>query len=299
MQTPHDKFFKRSMNRKEIAEGFLKEYLPPGLLAQIDLETLELEKDSFVDEELEEHFSDMVYKAKLGEKESYLCFLLEHKSYPYSNITLQLLRYMLKIWNLKDEQDTEQLPLIVPMLIYHGKNEWNIGLKLSDIVEAVPKEAEDYLPDFKYILFDLSDYSKENIKGAGQMRVFVDVLSAVFRDDFEVNLYDAIKVLKELEEQDKALDYFQTIVRYIIEADVVDADLKAVEKIATQVSKEKGAEVMSIAEELRAEGKKEGKKEERRKLAKKFLDVLDVETIAEKTGLDVEEVNKLKKDVEH
>ena len=88
---------------------------------------------------------------------------------------LQLLKYMLRIWKLKKEQGIKKLPLIVPLLIYHGRTEWNVGLRLSDIIEEVPSEAKEYLPDFKYVLFDLSQYSREEIKGTGQMRVFLDV----------------------------------------------------------------------------------------------------------------------------
>ncbi len=39
------------------------------------------------------------------------------------------------------------------------------------------------------------------------------------------------------------------------------------------------------------------RREERRRLAKKLLDILDIETIAEKTGLSIEEVKKLKEEI--
>ena len=77
MQTPHDKFFKKSISYKETAQGFLENYLPQNLLNKIDLTTLEIIKDSFTDDELEEYFSDTIYKADLEGKESYLCFLFE------------------------------------------------------------------------------------------------------------------------------------------------------------------------------------------------------------------------------
>ena len=47
-------------------------------------------------------------------------------------------------------------------------------------------------------------------------------------------------------------------------------------------------------QEGRQQGKQEGKKEERIKNAKSLLDVLDVETIAEKFEMTVEEVAALK-----
>ncbi len=45
--------------------------------------------------------------------------------------------------------------------------------------------------------------------------------------------------------------------------------------------------------EGRAEGKKEGRKDEKKELAKKLLDVLDIQTVSEKTGLTEEEIETL------
>ena len=51
---------------------------------------------------------------------------------------------------------------------------------------------------------------------------------------------------------------------------------------------------IDVAKEVwQEEAKQEGRKEERKELAKSLLDVLDIETIAKKTGLTVEEVNAL------
>ena len=47
-------------------------------------------------------------------------------------------------------------------------------------------------------------------------------------------------------------------------------------------------------EEGRKEGKEEGRKEEKLEMAQKLLDVLDIETIAIKTGLSIEQIKKLK-----
>ena len=49
-----------------------------------------------------------------------------------------------------------------------------------------------------------------------------------------------------------------------------------------------------LKEEGKEEGLKEGEKKKALEIAKSLLDVLDVETISLKTGLSVEEINKLK-----
>ena len=47
--------------------------------------------------------------------------------------------------------------------------------------------------------------------------------------------------------------------------------------------------------EGKKEGRKEGKKEEKIAIAKNLLDILDIETIAEKTGLNIEQVKLISK----
>ena len=50
IQNPHDKFFKETFSKVEVARDFIKNYLPESVLAVIDLETLEIQKDSFINE---------------------------------------------------------------------------------------------------------------------------------------------------------------------------------------------------------------------------------------------------------
>ena len=59
---------------------------------------MELSKDSFVDKELNEQFSDLLYKVSLRDGPSINVYvMLEHKSFPEPLIAFYLLRYMVKI----------------------------------------------------------------------------------------------------------------------------------------------------------------------------------------------------------
>ena len=101
---------------------------------------MELEKDTMIEEELKDVFSDLIYKVSLNGKDAYLYFLFEHKSYPYKKIALQLLKYIRSIWELKMKQgEKEKLPLIIPLVFYHGRLKWNIGLRLSDLLDDIPE----------------------------------------------------------------------------------------------------------------------------------------------------------------
>ena len=64
-QTPHDSFFKETIGKVEVAEDFLNNYLPEGIRNIVDTRTLEPQKDSFIDKELNETFADMLFKANI------------------------------------------------------------------------------------------------------------------------------------------------------------------------------------------------------------------------------------------
>ena len=102
----HDTFFRETMSHKEVAADFLANYLPDKVLEHIQLDTLTITKDSFVSEEQAEYSSDLLYHVKFtGNRLGLIYFLFEHKSYPDRFVVLQLLRYIIEIWELFRKQN--------------------------------------------------------------------------------------------------------------------------------------------------------------------------------------------------
>ena len=62
---PHDKLFRKTYGEKENARSFLTGYLPGQVLKLLDLSTLEISKDSFIEKELADYYSDMLYQVML------------------------------------------------------------------------------------------------------------------------------------------------------------------------------------------------------------------------------------------
>ncbi len=74
---------------------------------------------------------------------------------------------MVEIWNAKIEK-TNQLPVIIPLVVYHGKDGWNIKPTLEEMIsgyEELPRDVRAHIPNYKYLLYDLSGYTDEQIKG--------------------------------------------------------------------------------------------------------------------------------------
>jgi len=267
IQNPHDRFFKETFSNLEVARDFMENYLPEPILKIVDLNDLEIQSGSHVDEELSEVFSDMLFKTTINQRDGYLYFLFEHKSYPDRLVALQLLTYMVRIWNQKvNRENNTQIPVIIPMLIYHGKTQWNIGPMLSDLImefNTLPEEVKQMTPDYRYQIYDLSQFSDEAIKGNAKLTITLSILRDIFKKssyEFLETIYNAAKALEELEEKETGIQYFETCMRYILTSgpqlskDQLDIVIKQLE-----VTYKKGSEVtMTLAEVLREEGFEEG-----------------------------------------
>lgn len=259
INNPHDLIFKETMGDIDVFKDFILNYLPEEVISKIDLNNIQIVKDSFVEKELKEIFSDLLYKTTINDQEGYIYFLFEHKSYPHKLITIQLLKYILNIWELMVKQEkTEKLPVIVPLVIYHGKRKWTIGSKLLDIVREVSEDFEKYIPDYQYILYDISAFTDDQIKGELKLRIFLELLGHIFKDDFEYKLKEILKLLDELAKTKTDIEYFESVIRYIMSAKD-DLSLSKLKKTVKKISIERSEEVMTIAEKLRKEGKLEGK----------------------------------------
>jgi predicted transposase/invertase (TIGR01784 family) len=256
LNNPHDRFFREVFSRREIAVDFVRHYLPPEVIAHFETATLSIIKDSFVDSDLQEHFSDLLYQTRLKDGgKAYIYVLFEHKSYPEPWVALQLLRYMVRVWEqvLKQEK-AGHLPSIVPVVVYHGAEDWKIDRHFRSLF--VDRLAfAGYIPDFRYQLCDLSDYSDEEIVGEVTLRVTLLILKHIFDGNLGERLPEISSLLRELAQARSALKYLEVVLRYLTAA-------------ATQLDKEELQQMIentfpqplpgSLAEEWIGQGVEQG-----------------------------------------
>jgi len=116
--TPHDRYFRETFGRVEIARDFLRHHLPTALLDAVDLATLEVCPDTHVAEDLREDCSDLVYRLGFGESELHVYLLFEHKSRPEHWTLLQLLRYVVAAGEQyrKQHPQARHLPSVYPLV---------------------------------------------------------------------------------------------------------------------------------------------------------------------------------------
>ena len=253
-----------------MTRDFIENYLPESILKMVDLSELEIQSGSHVDEELSELFSDILFRTKINQREGYLYFLFEHKSYPDRMVALQLLTYMVRIWNrnVNKKLDTH-IPMIIPMVVCHGETKWKISPMFSDLIldfDILPEEVKQVIPNYRYLLYDLSQFSDEDIKGKAELMITLSVARDIFKksgEEFMETIFKAAEALAELDEKETGLEYFETYMRYILSSGpkLTTEQLKTVIKELAVTYKEGSEVTMTLAEVLREEGVEKGKKD--------------------------------------
>ena len=188
----HDRFFKEIFSHKTHARDFLSTYLPEKISKLLDLNTLSTCKESFIEKELKEYFSDVLYQVKLKDQTAWIYLLFEHKSYPEKLSSFYLLRYMVKIWGLllKQQKTTKYFPIIIPLVIYHGESRWETDTRFIALFRLPDNNLKPYIPDFNYLLYDISHLNDEDIKGEVMLRIAFLTLKYIFNPELKEKLAD-------------------------------------------------------------------------------------------------------------
>ena len=151
LNNPHDRFFKAVFGRTEVAAEFLEQYLPADVAATVDWVTLRPEKEAFLDPQLTQHPADLLYAVTLhGGEAGYVYVLFEHKNTVEARINLDLLRYRVRIWEQwLNAGHSGLLPVIVPVVVYHGAATWRVSRQFADGV-AAPLALRECVPECVY-----------------------------------------------------------------------------------------------------------------------------------------------------
>lgn len=136
--------------------------------------------------------------------------LFEHKSYVETRVNLDLLRYRVQIWEQwLTAGNKGRLPVIVPVVFYHGLARWGVKRQFAETVVAVP-ELQAYVPNCVYHLIDLNACRDEELRGAVMLQVALLTLKYVFRAELRERLPGILGLLRELEESSSGLDFIRS-----------------------------------------------------------------------------------------
>ena len=284
--TPHNNFFHFALSDASNARSLLETQLPPAALDALDLDSLHLEEGSFVDADLREKHSDLLFSVRqtstgnrssdrgvdAGEEttssseesasisdEALVYLLFEHKSQADRYTVLQLLSYLVRIWEKRLRAGMELCP-IIPLVVYHGDSVWSAARSLRELLR-VPEALSEFQVDFCYPLLDLSRIADKEIPGNPILRNTLKLLKYSRSRQLAHKLRDILMEFVLALPRNLWPDWIQAIRVYVISVNK-NMDTEQYKQTLQSILPTKYV-VGSLADKLLTQGREEGRKQGR------------------------------------
>lgn len=252
--TPHDATFRQFLSQPTIARDFMELHLPAALFALCDLNTLKLESGAFVEEDLRQYFSDVLYSMKTTSREDgYIHVLIEHQSSPDKHMAFRLMRYAIAAMQRHLDAGNKRLPLVIPVLFYSGKRSpYPYSTRWLDEF-AMPVLASELYGN-AFPLVDVTVIPDEDIIGHRSMAALTLLQKHIHQREL-TELID--KLAPVLLAGYLSSSQVISLVHYLLQAgETADADI-FVRTLAQRVPQHEDA-LMTIAQQLEQKGIEKG-----------------------------------------
>jgi predicted transposase/invertase (TIGR01784 family) len=254
----HDEFFKALLEQPGAAGALLRERLPQEITALLAEGEPEAVKGSFVDDELSESHSDCLFRVQLAAGgHAYVYCLIEHKSDQDPRVALQLLRYMVRIWERLDGEAKScgLLPPVIPLVVYHGADAWTGPVRFTQMLAASAAVKAQSL-DFPFRVVDVGRIDDADLSRHRRLQAGLLVLKCVML----MKAQGRIEVLEHMLSSvaDLPLEFIALVVRYTCTA-YAPLDEKTLSEVLRRVMPGKEKQMLSIAaRQWLAEGEAKG-----------------------------------------
>jgi predicted transposase/invertase (TIGR01784 family) len=302
--TPHDHYFRAAMIRPEVHKPFFEAHLPAAIRKQMDLNTLKLCKESFIDKELIESITDLLFSVDFlhGKQRmrGYIYLLVEHRSTPLRLLPLKMLKYLISaLENHCKEKSTEQLPVIVPLVFYHGeKTPYPQPVQLLDLFEDPSGIMKEYLSS-RFHLVDVGQIPDAVLKEKAWLNVLQFCLKHIYDRDFLRCMPEIIALWQQLTRigGTNPEDYIVESSHYLLNAAEISDKKAFIEMIQQNLTPNIGERVMTIGQLFKEEGRQEGRQEGIEEgIAKGHLKAQkDIAHSLLENGMGIEKVSRLTK----
>ena len=251
----HDKLFKITMAKPETVKEFLENYLPKEIKSVVNLKTLQLQKDSFIDNNLKGHYTDLLYSVDFHKTRGYIYILFEHLSNPDKMAAFRLWKYATHVMENHLKQNRKnKLPLIYPIVIYTGTKNYSSSESIFDLFENKELAKKIFLGPYK--LINLQNISDEEL----QNQIRFGLMAKIFKNMLLDPLIIIEKIKPNLMQIDNEGDVnlICGVIKYFINTKEIHDKEQFFDGVASTLSEETGDKIMTLAEVLRQEGFEQG-----------------------------------------
>lgn len=167
--SPHDTLVYKTLSKPELAAPVLRSYMTDELAAAFDWDSLVVEPNRFVDPNLKNNLTDILYSVNVFGRKTHIHVLFEHSSGPKPYELLQAARYQVRIWEQEAEKQATEgleklLTPIMTVIFHHSKTGWRGRLRFReyfDLDEQLARLLAPYMIDFGVIVDDISAQDTE------------------------------------------------------------------------------------------------------------------------------------------
>src|SRR5512145_518170 len=280
-ENSHDKLFKLALADRKDAALELRAVLPPTLASQLDFSTLEPIPGTFIDERMRDSHADLLYTVNCAGKETLLYVLMEHKSNVDRWTLLQLLRYMVRIWEqcLAQEHPPSTLPPIIPVIVHHSETGWTAPTHFQGLFDATTMVDEDLrqlTPEFEVRLDDISHRSDQELRaramGPAATLAFLFLRDSRQEGRILAELIAWADLLRDLDATPDGRRAMMQLFSYLLRV-APNLGLKDLAEQVQRAIPERNDVVSTLAEKLIEEGEKKGRKEAYRALVRRQIEL--------------------------
>ncbi|MFZ1750458.1 MAG: Rpn family recombination-promoting nuclease/putative transposase, partial [Saprospiraceae bacterium] len=301
----HDKFVRESFSDATRAIAFFERFLPEEMLKIIELSSLKVLQESYMNAELQEHFSDLVFEVALKNHHDIkadIVLLFEHKSSPDRYVLVQVGHYVFAHW-VKCISEKKSLKVIIPVIYYQGRKEWKLA-DLSALFKDYPEHIKEYVPKLRHIFFALHTISEDQIETMRDAMMAAAVIAQKLHINPVKLQSDFARIFQLFPIEGKNLNFLEMIFVYAlhvsdISEEVLAETIKSIppsikDNIMTTYTRliQKGEQIgIQKGEQI---GIQKGKIEEKTKVVINCFDQdIDLDMTTNITGLTTDEVVKI------
>jgi predicted transposase/invertase (TIGR01784 family) len=214
----HDLFFVEMFSNEEVARDLIRRHVPAGITEHLDMSSLEITSESYTDE-FKRVFTDIILRLNTTQgHEAAIYLLLEHKSRPERFARLQILKYLVGKWvaALKSDNPPQYLPIIIPMIVCHGRQSWRYSPEFVDLFNCPAECFRPFIPSFRHLVHDLSVIDK----GCLEERIILNAVQLAMKfihsPELKENLDDIYASLEHVPDEDRQKALSALVTLYIV-----------------------------------------------------------------------------------
>ena len=293
----HDKTFRKILDDKKEFTIFINKIF--NLEERLEEKDIEKYNRKFVSVDYTNQESDVIYKLKNKE----IFILVEHQTKIDKKMPIRILKYELEIIRSRmDENNRLEFPIIIPIVLYTGKQRWNAKINYPSYNSELARYRG--LKKVEYNLVDINDYTIEDLYKENSILTKIMILEKSNKYIEIINNVD--KIVNKVYDSKLYTQTQKEMLLNILNNTMIN--IVGNKKMKEYKIKLEGGENMLALYEMIEnerneiystgikEGKVKGKIEGIKAIAKKMIRMkFDKDTIMKATGIKEEELEKMKK----